>query len=393
MIWFLVFIFVLYAILIISLTIGFKRVAEFKGNNNQNKTSFSVIIPFRNEAENLPNLLASIFKLNYPKELVEFILVDDASTDNSVTVIDNFVFSNQKKGETLQEQQIFDTISQKNEITQTDIRILKNKRTSNSPKKDAITTAITVSKNNWIVTTDADCLLPKNWLKTFNNFIQENNPKMIVAPVNYKVEDTFLEQFQLLDFMSLQGTTIGGFGIKFPFLCNGANFGYKKEEFLQLNGFEGNNNIASGDDIFLFEKFIKADKKSVRYLKSKEAIVTTFPVKSWLSLIHQRTRWAAKTSSFSSLKVKFIGLLILLTNVLVVYYLWIASIEIMFVPFVVKLMVDVLLFLPTSEFFNHKKVFLKWYVLASLVYPFFSVFIIFKSFFFKYDWKGRRFKK
>ena len=374
MIWFVILIFTFYAILIVSLTIGFSKIKAFRSKSNKEVTSFSVVIPFRNEAKNLPSLLASISKINYSNELVEFILVDDASFDNSIEIIEEFisVIPNEKRG---------------------NICVINNKRTSNSPKKDAITTAIAIAKNNWIVTTDADCIVPENWLSILDRFIQKNKPKMVVAPVNYKVRDNFLEQFQLLDFMSMQGTTIGGFGIDFPFLCNGANFAYRKDEFLKLNGFKGNNTIASGDDIFLFEKFIKADKKSVHYLKSKEAIVTTFPVKSWSDLINQRTRWAAKTSSFSSIKVKLIGLLVLLTNALVIYYLCTESIEILFIPFVIKMMIDLFLFLPTTEFFDHKSSFYKWYIFASLLYPFFSIFVILNSLFFKYNWKGRRFKK
>jgi len=216
---------------------------------------------------------------------------------------------------------------------------------------------------------------------------------MVVAPVNYKVKNNFLEQFQLLDFMSMQGSTIGGFGVNFPFLCNGANFAYKKEDFLQLNGFHGNNSIASGDDIFLFEKFIKSDKKSVKYLKSNEAIVTTFPVKSWTDLLNQRTRWAAKSSNFSSFSVKLIGLLVLLTNCLVIYFLVLGNLQLFFIPFVVKIIIDLFLFLPTVQFFKIKTSFYKWYIFASLLYPFFSVLVILKSVFFKYNWKGRRFKK
>ncbi|MCL7762454.1 glycosyltransferase [Polaribacter sp. Z014] len=393
MIWLLIFIVTFYAILIVWLAVGFKKVDTFKEIVTVNKTSFSVIIPFRNEAENLPILLKSIAELNYPKELVEFILVDDASTDNSVEIINSFVISNEERGEISGDQQVLDTILRKSEITRTDICFINNIRTSNSPKKDAITTAISVAKYNWIVTTDADCILPENWLQSIDSFIQNTNPKMVVAPVNYKAKNNFLEQFQLLDFMSMQGTTIGGFGMGFPFLCNGANLAYKKEDFILLNGFNGNNNIASGDDIFLFEKFIKADKKSVGYLKSSDAIVTTFPVKTWIDLINQRTRWAAKTGNFSSLKVKLIGLLVLLTNFVVVYYLLFGSLKMLFIPFVLKIIIDLFLFLPTIQFFKIKSNFYKWYIFASFLYPFFSLLVIFKSLFFKYHWKGRRFKK
>ena len=79
---------------------------------------------------------------------------------------------------------------------------------------------------------------------------------MIVAPVSLESNTTFLQQFQLIDFLSMQGATIGGFGIQQPFMANGANLAYQKELFIKLNGFENNNTIASGDDVFLLENFM-----------------------------------------------------------------------------------------------------------------------------------------
>ncbi|QNM85621.1 glycosyltransferase [Polaribacter pectinis] len=371
MIWFFVFIFILYAILIIALAFGFAKVDEFKPENLEPKTSFSVVIPFRNEAENLPKLLKSISLLKYPKELVEFIFVDDASSDDSVKVIEDILPNNKMS-----------------------INVIKNNRTSNSPKKDAITTAISIAKNNWILTTDADCILPENWLKTFDAFIQQNNPKMVVAPVNYIAINNSSEQFQLLDFMSLQGTTVGSFGMGHPFLCNGANLAYQKQEFLKLNGFDGNENIASGDDIFLFEKFLENDKKSVQFLKSKNAIVSTFPVKTNIDLVHQRVRWVSKTSNIKSVGVKLIGVLLLLVNLSIVFSIFLSdNIFVIFTPLFFKIIIDMFLFIPTINFYNHKKTFYKWYLFCSFFYPFFSVFIVLKSVFSNYNWKGRSFKK
>lgn len=360
----------LYIILIISLSFGFKKVTYFKENSKEVTTKFSVIIPFRNEAECLPKLLTSILKLNYPKDLVEFIFVNDASTDNSLSILKNVVKNN--------------TVN---------IKILNNNRVSNSPKKDAIITAITTAKNNWIVTTDADCILPVSWLKTLGNFIHKKTPIMVIAPVNYRANNSFLEQFQLLDFMSMQGTTIGGFGINFPFLCNGANLAYKKDIFLQVNGFDGNTNIASGDDIFLFEKFKDYDVKRVHYLKSKQAIVTTFPVKSWSNLIEQRKRWAAKTANFKSVKVKCIGLLLMLTNLTLLVLLCSGNIKIFAVFFILKILVDWLLFKPTLQFFGHNIGILNNYIPASFVYPFFGLYVFLTSVITKYNWKGRQFTK
>ena len=79
-----------YIICILAFVFGFNNVKEFKSKTTKEKTAFSVIIPFRNEAQNLPSLLESTSQLTYSKELIEFIFVDDASTDNSVEIIENF---------------------------------------------------------------------------------------------------------------------------------------------------------------------------------------------------------------------------------------------------------------------------------------------------------------
>ena len=371
----------LYLLLIGSFVFGFDKVAIFKLKNLKAKTTFSVIIPFRNEAENLPNLLASISALGYPNHLYEIIFIDDESDDDSVEIIKKF-YNKTLKG--------FD-------CAQPDIKVISNKKTSNSPKKDAITTAIKQAKNEWMITTDADCILPKYWLDSFDESIQTTKSKCIVAPVTYTNENSFLNHFQLLDMLSLQGATIGGFGIKKPFLCNGANFGYQKKMFLELNGFEGNKNIASGDDVFLLEKAVKKHPKNVGYLKCKHAIVTTKAQPTWNTLKAQRIRWAAKTSAYNNVFGKLTGFIVLLMNALIISLLTLTLInEFSYKSFIyiliIKFSIDYLLVFKSASFFNQKQV-LKTYILGFLLYPFFSVFIAFVSVFKGYKWKDRNFKK
>ncbi len=377
-----IIIIVIYLFLIGLLTYGIDKVEHFKLQDLPAKTKFSVVIPFRDEEENLPKLLASISRLNYPKSLFEIILVDDASEDNSVTIIEK----------------ILDTKSSKKDFTRMDnIRVIKNERTSNSPKKDAITAAITISNCSWIITTDADCVLPKYWLDTFDECIQTKPSNCIVAPVTYHDANSFFNRFQILDFLSLQGATIGGFGIKKPFMCNGANFGYRKSSFKQVNGFDGNNNIASGDDIFLLEKFIKHDAKKVHYLKSDKAIVTTNPTKNFSSLVQQRLRWASKTSNYDNWFAKTVGLVVLLGNLvclalvpLVLFNL--LSTKIALALFIIKFSIDFLLLFKTTRFFKQETLLLS-YIFSGLLYPFFSVYIALQSVVKSYEWKGRTFRK
>ncbi len=243
-----------------GLVYGFLKLQEYKSNGEIPQVKFSIVVPFRNEAENLPHLLESFSKLDYPVDLFEVILVDDDSNDGFE--IGDFRF---------------------------EISVIKNIRISNSPKKDAISTAISQAKNDWIITTDADCTFPPEWLKTLSTFILEKKAEMVAGAIKYETGNSFLHHFQQLDIASLQGATIGSFGIGKPFMCNGANFAYSKQFFRKLGGFDGNNTMASGDDVFLLQKAVKRFSEKVFYLKSENFAVATKPAQTWKYLFFQHS--------------------------------------------------------------------------------------------------------
>ena len=366
---------ILYTGLIGSLCYGFTRVKPFKAEVTSSFTGFTIIIPFRNEAEHLPELLHSISKLNYPKNRFEILLINDGSEDLSETIVTEFI----------------------NTQPELHVSLLQNKRVSQSPKKDAISLAISKSKYNWIITTDADCVLPKTWLNTYNSFIQQHKSCLfIVAPITYLTTPKFLNIFQWFDVMSLQGATLGGFGINIPFLCNGANLAYTKEAFYNVNGFAENDTIASGDDIFLLEKISHQFPESVRYLKSKEAVIYTHAQPTISDLISQRIRWASKTKAYKNNFSKITGLLVLSMNALLVclfIFMCFGSMSlghyccILFI----KWSIDYVLIYQSAAFFNQKKE-LKWYALVAIVYPIFCTYVAVASFFTSYTWKDRVFK-
>lgn len=347
----------------------------FQRSSRTPKTKFSIIIPFRNEEENLSQLLHSILRLSYPSSLFEVLLIDDDSQDNSVEIINNF----------------------KNKYNYITLSILKTKRSSKAPKKDSITTGIAHSKHDWIITTDADCIVPMSWLETFDHFIQNECPKMIIAPVTYHDIDSFIKGFQLMDLLSLQGTAIGSFGIGKPFLCNGANFAYSKQFFVDLKGFEGNSNIASGDDVFLLEKAILKEKESIRFLKSKDQIVTTKAQPNFAALVQQRVRWAKKMTSLKTVFGKGVGLIVFLMNLtllvlLIMTWIDLFRFKILAAGFIIKAFVDFCLIYKSAQLTGQKSKLIH-YIQSSICYPFFSVFVVLYSLFFNYKWKGRGYFK
>lgn len=364
---------IVYLVYILRLAYGFTKIKTFSNTFSAPQTTFSIIIPFRNEAQQLPNLLDSIKNLNYPKELFEIILVDDFSEDDSQRVIYKWRMENG----------IFNTT------------LLENVRISGSPKKDAISRAVPIVANKWIISTDADCTVPATWLSTFNDYIVNNDASMVAGAVIYDSQSTFLHHFQQMDLMALQGATIGSFGLDKAFMCNGANFAYTKELFVKLGGFSGNGKLASGDDVFLLQKAAAEQSESVHYLKSQSAIVVTNPVNSWKQLFYQRVRWASKSVAYENEFGELLAVIVFLGNACIATSVFLTAFG--YLPFgyllalfLSKIAVDTILLALTNGFLRKGKFFFPLF--SGLVYPFFSVAVALYSIYGKYEWKGRMLK-
>ncbi|MBS1731457.1 MAG: glycosyltransferase [Bacteroidetes bacterium] len=336
--------------------------------------SFSIIIPARNEEKNIGVCLESILKNNYPQNKFEIMVIDDFSTDNTASIVNQY--------------------SQK--YPHVHLIELKNIISGhiNSFKKKAIEIAVDRSSYEWIITTDADCMVGKDWLKLFNAFINEKKPVFIAAPVLFTHQGGFLSLFQSLDFISLQGITAASVSAGFHSMCNGANLAYQKEAFFTVNGFQGLDKIASGDDMLLMNKFKKQFPGKIAYLYHPGSIVQTAPMGTWKNFINQRIRWASKATHYDDKKIFFVLLWVYLLNVflfavliysffkpgLIVYWLGIIFI---------KTIIELLLMYPAAKFFNRQRQ-LWWF---PLMQPFHIIYTVISGLFGSmgtYQWKGRK---
>ncbi|MCF6213974.1 MAG: glycosyltransferase [Flavobacteriaceae bacterium] len=367
------FISFLYVTLLLFLIKGIGKLKPFVLESLPNKTRFSVIVPFRDEANNLENLLQSFCQLDYPETQFEIILVNDFSSDNYKPIIAKFKSS------------------------LPNLRCIEAVESDMAPKKAALTLGISKAKFDWILTTDADCSVPKNWLKAYNQKIINDAALFIAGLVKFKPSKSFLNRFQCLDLLSLQATLLGTFGLKKPMLCHGANLCYAKSLFYELNGFKNHQNIASGDDVFLLEAAFKKYPKKVSVLNSLEAVVTTNSEPNLKALLSQRTRWAAKATAYKNNNIKVVGLVVFTTNLLllsltILSVLGLFNVNYILLTFLIKFNIDALILYPTARFFKQESV-LKSYVLSGLLYPLFSVTSVFLGFTKGYTWKERKFKK
>lgn len=372
-----IFLTFVYCVLILFYHTWFRHLKYFKPDETlKPATRFSVIIPARNEEKNIENCVNSILQNDYSENLYEVIVVDDFSDDATANVIRKM----QQRSSNLRLIELKNFIETK----------------LNSYKKKSIETAIANASYEWIVTTDADCVVSRHWLKLFDNFIQTNDSVFIAAPVRFFNNNSFISIFQCLDFLSLQGITAASVNAGFLSMCNGANLSYKKEAFTAVNGFKGVDTIASGDDMLLMHKIQLHFPNKIGYLFNKEIIVTTPPMPDVKSFINQRIRWASKATNYTDKKIFLVLLLVYIFNFCLfalpfiatfhhqLFYYWLAFL-------VLKTCCELIFMIPVAKFFNQQKL-LWWFPLMQPFHIFYTVVSGFLGKFGKYEWKGRTVK-
>ncbi|RDV11828.1 glycosyltransferase [Pontibacter diazotrophicus] len=331
----------------------------------------SVIIPVRNEAKNILLLLQDLEAQQYPKELLEVLVVDDHSEDNTVELINEY-----KAGSTMS------------------IRLLQLKDyPAMQLKKAGVQKGVELAQGELLVLTDGDCRVGPEWLRQYAYVYRMQQPYFISGPVSFHQTHSVFEKMQLVEFSSLIGIGGASIGVGEPNMCNGANLAYRKDIFDSVAGFAGNEGIASGDDEFLLHKVHEQYPGRVAFLKNHKAIVYTSACKTLISFVYQRVRWASKWKSYQSLPVQLIAVVVFLVNFLLFLTIPLVitgslSLWVFIGAYVAKFAVD-FLFLKRVLGFLGKRRYL-WYMLPlQLVYVPYVVFTGTCGLLGRYRWKGR----
>lgn len=244
----------------------------FKITPNLTFPKVTLMIPCRNESENIQRLTKELQKINYPN--LEVLLVDDQSEDGT-----------------------FELIVLAGKI---DHRIVALK-SSGLGKKAALEFGNLYASDSIILCTDADCSFPENWVEGMIAPFENPEIQLVAGPVMVEGKD-LLAKFQQEDWASILLLTSYFFSKKTPLMCSAANLAYRKSAFLEVAGYEGNRDFASGDDEFLLKKISKAfGVGSCVYLPFAENLIMTKSESDWKALINQRVRWAGKWKAHRSL--------------------------------------------------------------------------------------------
>lgn len=332
-------------------------------------TKVTLLIAARNEEENIRLTIEDILAQNYPKHLLEVIIVDDHSTDSTADIILSYA----PQG----------------------IKLLQLNETQklNSYKKKAIAEAIKLSTGDLIVATDADCRMGTQWLSSVVSYFETQNPVMISSPVSYFQEKTLFERLQTLEFSYLIGIGASFIGNGRASTCNGANLAYRKDVFYEVGGFKGIDDLASGDDELLLQKVAERYPGRIGFLKSWDAIVYTHAKPNLAEFLQQRRRWASKSTKYKDKSVVALAVgiwlfnLSMLINAILSFYS-VSFLKLFALQLAFKYLFEAAFLLPIMSFFKRRE--LVWLLLIlSPIHILYFVYVGLIGNTSKYSWKGR----
>lgn len=359
---------VLHVLFYLRLAFGWRRIpAVYK---NDGLIPVSVIIPVRNEELTIGQILKHLDKQDYPKELFEVIVVDDFSDDGTV-----------------------DQVIQSIDVLSIHIRLVQLNDKSKQGKKHALTAGVKAADHETILTTDADCWFGEQWIRSYNDTFDETT-NMVAGPVAIQGKGLFA-RLQQVEFSGLMGFGAVTITEENPSMCSGANLGFRKRAFEEVGGYTDNLFTPSGDDEFLLFNIMRRFPHSTKFMKTRDAIVSTIAHTSLHAFINQRTRWTSKWKHNKNGKVR-VSAVLFFFDYLLFYVAGLGAILGWFDPLLIGGIVFVRFIslfafvAPINRFLTGKGALVPLLVFQ-IIYPLHVLFMGMNSIFGSYTWKGRKY--
>ena len=229
----------------------------------------SVIVPARNEENNIERCINSIMMSSYPAKNFELIVVNDRSTDSTGIILEGL----------------------KDKYTNLIIyTVTENNRNKNlQGKAGALQSGIETAKGEIVLMTDADCIVNTDWIKTVVSYYSDDNVAMVPA---FTIIDDFrpFQRIQAIEWIFMHSMASAGIALNQPLGCYGNNLSIRRKVYNDMGGYE-KIKFSVTEDLALVQATYKTGKK-IKYLCSEASSVITYPVENFLEYIKQRHRWA-----------------------------------------------------------------------------------------------------
>lgn len=326
--------------------------------------SATVVVSARNEEDKILRTLQSLDNLEYPEGKLEILLVDDQSEDLTRKIIDDYIKDRPRFKKITTEKFHSKLIG----------------------KTRALTYALDKANGEIILTTDADCQVKPEWVKTVCSYYFDD-VGMVSGFTTQEAKNGF-SGMQAIDFIYLLTAGSGTVNIGIPISCIGNNMSYRKKAYEEVGGYE-KLPFSVTEDFILLNAIKKLKKYKILFPLEEKALITSLPCKTWKSLLRQKKRWGV-----GGLGVPFIGFIIMVFGFL-------SNLFVLLTPFffspiwlylaVFKIAIDFFVLLPVHrqlKITKNLKYFIQ-YQLYYLIYVIALPFIVLPNK--KVIWKGREY--
>lgn len=207
----------------------------------------SIVVAAKNEEKNIAGLMKSLQEIDYPSDRIEFIFVDDSSTDNTAKIISEYIPKFKKAY-----------------ILSAENKVLPG-------KKGALQIGVEETSSEYIFITDADCQPETYWVKSFvYHFLRGADILFGVAP--FKKRKGFINLVSRYEFLRSTLLTFSFATMGFPYSATARSFAFKKEVFTKLNGYYATMDTLGGDDDLFIREAVKS-KKNIQPVVEKDTFV------------------------------------------------------------------------------------------------------------------------
>jgi biofilm PGA synthesis N-glycosyltransferase PgaC len=277
----------IYTVIMLFLITGLLR---NRGGSSTLQPSVSVIVAARNEEQNIARCLHALVDQQYPQSKTEIIIVNDRSRDNTEKIVRSF---QQKHGH----------IQLVNITTETP---------SKSPKKRALRQGIARSSGEIILTTDADCIPPPQWIaRTVSAFDAATGVLVGLAPLQ---GHNFLGYLISLDSFANTLISAGGIGWNCGITGTGRNLAYRRKVYNEVGGFAKIAHSLSGDDDLFLQMVSRETGWKLKFNRDPATAVISPAAGNFSAYFRQHTRHVS-ASKYYTLSSKLLFLLYNLANV------------------------------------------------------------------------------
>lgn len=272
-----------YVAAVLLLTIGLKIAARrFKHSLERTDSTESmlprcaIVVAAHNEAENLQTLLQALDAQEYPQGILQIVIVDESSTDNTPQILTDF---NPHRHE-------FNTIR------------IDTDSSAGSPKKEALTAGIKMTDAPYLLLTDADTLPPPTWAASMSGALAGGCP-VVAGYSPTGPERGFLGWISRMWHLGTAALAGGFIGLGYPVHVTGRNWGFKRTLYEKAGGYSGLESALSGDDTLLAQKFSRiAVSGHWGFTLTPDTHVLTSPPSDWSEFLRQQSRHVATGKRF-----------------------------------------------------------------------------------------------